>query len=1124
MQRVLELWNRGERGRRIGIAPTKQCFRGSKFAATTMTVTLGLACIGAASAQSAPPLPAPPIASTAPSTTSSAVKGGAIQGVVKSGNAPIPGATVTAANTLTGQKVTTWTDFVGHFVLQVPADGRYVIRGQMLAFAPATQEARIGTTSRSANVTLEMVLQSRVQSDSPATQLAALAAGKGFQNLTLGQGDGTGFAGASSASGSEQTVAGLSNNISTESVSVQGNASASEFGGFPGDPRGRWDSQQGGGSGGPGGGPGGGGGFGGGPGGFSPFGRGRPNFNRPHGTAYYSVGDSALNAAPYSLTGAPTAKPSYIQHQFGFALGGLLNIPKIYQGGSKTFFFLNFNGARANNPFDAFSTVPTLLERAGNFSQTTIQTRDATGARTNIPVQLFDPTTGLPIPGNVLTNINPAAAGLLAYIPKPNLPGTQQNFHYVTSVKSNNNDLNFRLNRSLAKGASKGALPPNPFRGPQNSINIGLHYHSSDGTLTNPFPSVSGTTSVRSWDVPLGYVRSFGKFTNRFTLDFNRNQISTRNLYQGATDITGGLGITGVSTNPFDYGLPGLSFTDYGSLSDTNPLLRRDQTWSLSESLIWNHAKHTWRWGGDYRRIQLNTETSTNARGSFVFTGLNTSGVGTPGPSAGDGYDLADFLLGLPQQTSVQFGANNYHFRGTSWDLFAQDDWKVRSNLTLNLGLRYEYVSPLTELNNRIVNLDVNSGITAAVPVLAGAIGAFSGRFPAALVRPDRNNFAPRIGIAWKARAKTVVRAGCGINYNNGAYQSIVQQLAFQPPFSTTQTNVQAAVGALTLQNGFPAVTEGQVTNNYGVDPNYRLGYVQVWNVDVQQEIRPTLLLNLSYNGTKGTRLDIVTAPNRDATGVRIPNVQAFTFEDSLGDSTANSLSVRLRKRLRAGISFSGNYTWSKALDNASSIGGGSTVVAQNAFDLRAERGLSSFDQRHRFTGDWVWELPVGHEKRWLAQKSAARAVLGDWQWTGDWTIASGTPFSPRILGSTTDVSRGTNGTLRPDVTGAEIALDNPTIERYFNTAAFTLPPAGRFGDARRNSIIGPGSLLFNMAMTKSFPLRDAMSLELRAQASNVFNTPQFTGIDPIINSPTFGQVIAVGSTRTMRVSARFRF
>ena len=355
------------------------------------------------------------------------------------------------------------------------------------------------------------------------------------------------------------------------------------------------------------------------------------------------------------------------------------------------------------------------------------------------------------------------------------------------------------------------------------------------------------------------------------------------------------------------------------------------------------------------------------------------------------------------------------------------------------------------------------------------------------LVRPDRNNFAPRLGLAWKPLRNTVVRAGYGINYNTAAYQSIVQNMAFQPPFSTTATNTQSATTQLTLQNGFPPVAPGSITNNFGVDPNYRLGYVQIWNVDVQQQILPTLIVNFDYTGTKGTRLDILEAPNRTATGVLFPGVQPFYWEDSVGDSTANAGSVRVRKRLQGGLSIGGRYTFSKSLDNASTIGSGeplvaqgggraglsgTTNVAQNAFDLSAERGLSSFDQRHQFTADYLWELPFGHDRRWLTGNTPLRAIFGDWNWSGDWTIASGLPFTPRILGDPSDVSRGTNGTIRADVVAGQlVSLPNPSVGGWFNTAAFVAPPTDAFGDARRNSIEGPGQRLFDMAFTKIFPL-----------------------------------------------------
>jgi hypothetical protein len=793
--------------------------------------------------------------------------------------------------------------------------------------------------------------------------------------------------------------------------------------------------------------------------------------------------------------------------------------------------------------------VPTQAERNGDFSQTTY----TSGLEAGQPVQLFGPQTNAA--HNKILLINPAAEGLLQYVPLPNLPGSFQNFHYVTSANSDSDDLNVRLNHTFGvapvrgrRGGGRGA--------PRNNLSIGFHYHGSSANLTNPFPSVGGNTNVRSFDVPVSYTRSIGKLTNIVRADFNRSRTRTQNLYAFSNDITGALGITGVSQNPFDWGLPSLSFTDFASLQDTTPQLSRNQTYTFSDNVIWNHGKHTWRWGGDFRRVQVNTETDSNARGSFVFTGLNTSQLDSGGnPIAGTGYDFADFLLGLPQQTSEQFGQNN-HFRGNFWDLFAQDEWKVRGNLTLNLGVRYEYVSPLTEINNRIANLDLSPGVLTQTPPLGvtpiqpGEAGPYSGAVPASLVRPDRNNFAPRIGFAWKPFSKTVVRGGYGINYNTGAYQSMAQQLAFQPPFSTTATNIQNTPGDLTLQNGFPAVTG--ITNDYAVNPNYRLGYVQIRNLDIQQQIRPTVLLNLDYTGTKGTDLDILEAPNRTATGILIPSVDAFTYESSVANSEANAASVRLRKRLSSGFSLGGIYTFSKSLDDASSIGGGATSgsntpglgaggtgagggggssgggaanIAQNPLDLSAERGLSSFNQTQKFTADYLWELPFGNDKRWLTGNAPLRAIFGNWQWSGDWTIASGLPFTPRLLGNIADVNRGSNGTLRPDVVpGQPVSLANPSIGEWFNKAAFVAPPTGQYGNARRNSIIGPGSKVFDMAFTKIFSFKEARVLEFRAQATNIFNIPNYSSIDTNLNSPTFGRVAAVGGMRQFTLTARFRF
>ena len=1078
---------------------------------------------------------------------------GEVSGIVRSGNMAVPGATVTATEADTSTRASTTSNPDGSYTLPLAA-GDYSLEVEMTAFATASREVVINNTVPRVRADFDLVLQSRIHQMPSGGRLAGMgrAGGQGdaaMQAMLSANGEEGGNAQGDQVVPQGMPVPGMAPNAATESVAVSGNTVNSQFAGLSTaemEQRMReWREQRAdangyrqglsapGGPGGPGGpsapgGPGGaprGGGGGGGP--MMIFGgRGHFNINRPHGTLFYDLGDAVLDASPYSLTGAPVAKPGYVQHKFGGGLGGPLNIPKIYNGGDKTFFFISYNGLRSTDPYDAFSTVPTLAERNGNFSSTLVRS----GPKARSPVTIINPLTGLPFVGGIIpqSQINPAARGLLQFIPAPNLPCTVDNFHYLTSNTDNENNLNVHLVHSFGGGT----IGRWRHGGKRNNLNGGFHYHNSDTGLANPYPTVGGNTSVRGFDVPIGYVRSLGKITNIARMDYNRETISTRNLYAYLRNITGNLGIAGVSQNPFDWGLPNISLTNFGPINDTNPLLQRDQTWSFSDFMIWRQGRHTVRWGGDFRRIQLNTETDNNARGSFTFTGVNTAEMINSKALPGTGYDFADFLLGLPQLTAVQYGSNNYHFRGNSWDIFLQDDWRLRGNLTVNFGLRYEYFSPFLETNNQIANLDLAPNLLACAGlqiacvtrVLPGQSGLFNGEFPATLVRPDRNNFAPRLGIAWKALSNTVVRAGYGINYNTSAYSDLAQQLAFQPPFSLSSTNIASPLLPLTLQNGFPAPPPQTITNTYAVDPNYRLGYVQIWNLDVQQELTPTILVNVDYTGTKGTRLDIVEAPNRTATGLLLPGVQPFLWETSAGDSVAHAASLRVRKRLQGGISVGGTYTFSKSIDNASSLGSGATIVAQNAFDLAAERGLSSFDQRHRFTADYLWELPFGADKRFLVQRGVMRDLFGNWQWSGDWSIESGMPFTARVLGSFTDVNRGTNGTLRADLTGQSSSLANPTVGEWFNTAAFVAPPAGQYGNAGRNTIIGPSTILFDMAMTKVIPMGEARILEVRGQATNVFNTPQFRVIDTTVNSPSFGRVTAAGNMRQMQLALRYRF
>jgi trimeric autotransporter adhesin len=1000
-----------------------------------------------------------------------------ISGVVTSDSVFLPGVTVFAIDTVTGNMVVTSTDASGRYALRVASEGEYILHAEMMAFAPATKEVVVGASGRSARADFTLVLLSRGQSS--AQPQNPKPSSKESKEPVVAQENSAETAGGAEGQpnlpGPQELDA--SPDSALESIVVSGSHS-------------RRSSSQ--------------------PGGV--------DVKRPHGNLSYSVGDSRLDAASYSLTGAATPRPAYVQHRFSASAGGPLAFPGIQKSNDHTTFFISFSGSRLKVPFEAFSRVPTLLERSGNFSET----RSLRGPRAGLTVGIFDPQTRQQFVNNTLpvTRIDSVAAQLLKLIPEPNMPGEVENFRFASSTMNNANNLNFRLVRAFGNRGSR------PLRkGKSSNLNIAFHYQGGDKALTNPFPSLGGNSSTSSFDVSAGYVQSAGKVTNSLRFDLNRQSVSTRNLYAFKYNIGAALGITGVSQDPFDWGPPDVSFTNFSLVNDTKPRLRHDQTFAVSDFAVWSHGRHSTRWGGDFRRIQLNRQTDSNPRGDFTFTGVNTAQFVGGAPVPGTGFDFADFLLGLPQLTSVQFGGDKRHFRGNSWDLFAQEQWRLLENFTLNLGVRYEDVSPLIEIDNRIVNLDAAPGFTAVAPVLPGARGRFSGTFPATLVNPDRNNLGPRLGLAWKPIGKIIVRAGYSMYYSTGAYPNIAQQLAFQPPFSVSQTNIESDAIPLTLQAGFPPAAPATITNNFGVDRNFRLAYVQTWTLDIQDEVRRNLIVNLDYTGTDGTRLDILEAPNRGPSGVRIAGVQPFLWEESDGKSAAHSGTLRVRKRLERGISIGGSFTFSKSIDNASTIGGGATVVAQDAFNLAAERGLSSFDQRNLLRADYLWELPFGRQRRWLTRPGLIGALLGDWQWSGDWTIASGTPFTARVLGNFAEVNRGTNGTLRADVTGQPLTLSHPTVAEWFNPAAFTVPPLGRFGNARRNTIFGPGTAVFNMAAIKEIRLGESGKvLEARVQVANVFNTPQFTVIDTVVNSPSYGRVTSVGSMRRLQIELRFRF
>ena len=302
------------------------------------------------------------------------------------------------------------------------------------------------------------------------------------------------------------------------------------------------------------------------------------------------------------------------------------------------------------------------------------------------------------------------------------------------------------------------------------------------------------------------------------------------------------------------------------------------------------------------------------------------------------------------------------------------------------------------------------------------------------------------------------------------------------------------------------------------------VGVVQTWNAAISRDLSRTWSIAAGYTGTKGTSLDILRAPNRGPLGLLIPDVQAFIWESSGGHSILQSASFQIRRRPARGFGGGVSYTLSRSMDNASSLGAGGTVVAQNDRDLAAEWALSSFDRRHAIAADVQWELPVGPGRRWLANGGVLAGLVGEWTVSANATLQSGTPFTARVLGAASDVFRGTSGSLRANYTGAAIDLDDPTIDRFFNTDAFSVPIAGTFGTSPRNTIIGPVGHQLNASFSRNIRLNNINALSISVNANNLLNTVQWSAIDTNLNSPTFGQVLSVRPMRSVTLTTRFRF
>src|SRR5687767_6662093 len=686
---------------------------------------------------------------------------------------------------------------------------------------------------------------------------------------------------------------------------------------------------------------------------------GNPNFRggqRIQVTSTYGFSGSALNSAPRQLRSeVQGVEPKNANHNYNVSSQIPIKIPGIYSNpNNRTMVQFTFSGNRGTNPFDQYATVPTDAMRAGDFS--------------SVSTPLIDPLTGQPFAGNQipLDRLSPQALELLKFYPTATLPGTTRNYHRATTNYSRQNQLQLRLQHNFSgqpggRGGRGGGPQANGGRGGQGrgaaatrtnvNMNVNVQYQQSDNDQLNVFTTLGGARETRNYSISPQLNIQRGRNQFRLSSNYNHSSSGSINQFSGVTNVSDAIGIEGVSDSPFAWGLPRLSFSSITGLSDVNP--SRSVGDRVGTNVTWSRpfGRHQIQTGGVLNYDKTTTNNESNANGAFVFTGIYTARSGGLGGLTG--FDFADFLLGMPQQATIAYGPGETVLTGRDLGVFFQDEWRLRGNLTLNLGVRWDLRYPFVEENGRLVNLDVTSDFSAAAPVMSGEAGAFSGSFPRALIEKDTNNVSPRLAAAWRGPGQFQFRGSWEVQYNDSTYSGIARRLAQQPPFATTGTNIGGLSRALLMENALTGINISETRNNYGIERDYVVGTARQAVVGVQRTLFRTYQASAQYGHTVGSNLEIVRAPNRDADGLRIEGVQPFTWTTSEGRSVLDSASVSLRKNESRGFGYDVQYTLARSRDNSPSIGGGgggTGNVAQDDQNIHAEWARSSFEQRHRLT------------------------------------------------------------------------------------------------------------------------------------------------------------------------------
>jgi len=834
-------------------------------------------------------------------------------------------------------------------------------------------------------------------------------------------------------------------------------------------------------------------------GGGGAFGNSLAAGSQYNGNAAFSLDNSVWDANSYSLTGILTPKPAFAKGRINTSFGGPLKIPHLLSGKGGTF-VLNYSMGRTRNATTNNYTMPTALERTGDFSQSVVQG----------PVTVYDPANGQPFPGNRIpaSRLSSTALTLANYYPLPNAPGSRLNYQTSIVGVSDQDNLNVRLNQTLGK---------------KDRLSGGVGWQRSSGVNPNLFGFIDNTSNY-GVNANIAWAHTFSKrLVQNVSFNFSRSRTELSPYFATLhQDIARQLGIQGTSSLPQNWGPPNLSFTNFSGLSDGNASLSRNQTSNVNYSINLVRAKHQWTFGGDYRRQQINPFADPNGRGSFVFTGVATTGANGAG-----GYDFADFLLNLPDVASIRFGNADKYFRTWKIDAYASDNWTISKAFTANLGLRWDYTAPYTEIYNRMANLDIGPGFASAPVVLAGQSAKFSGSLPNSLIRGDRTAFSPNLGLAWRPFYKnpkmpTQVRFGFSQVHPLDAYAPIANNLSGQPPFAKVLSLASSPANPLTMQSGF--LNTPEFANTYAVDPNYRLLSVSQAMIILIQPLPKGYYVVTGFVYAKASHLDQTYLPNSLPPGVAAPvngPPVGFIYQQSNAKLHATIQVFQVGRQMASGFSASVSLQTARAIDNGSVVGAGGSTLAQNWQDLNAEKATSALVPKAQLNGNWQYSTGQGKAGGTL-RKGWKGAALKDWTLTNGLTWRAGTPLTATLGGNRSTVGgTGITGTVRADATGLDIAA---TSGQPFNLAAFSVPAAGRWGNAGRNTIIGPAIWGLNASLGRVFRLGERRSADLRFDATNFINHVAINGWSTVVNAYNYGLPTGSQPMRNMTANLRFRF